>query len=61
MVIKFYVKNVYGKENIYIADPKLANTISNLTNQKTVSKTHLNSLIALGNTIEEVLPPRAKK
>lgn len=59
--IKYYVKNVYGKELIYLVDEQQANIVRTLTGQKTVSDNHLHALVALGCSIEEVMPPKQSK
>lgn len=50
MSIKIEVKHkqVYGNDNIYVCDPKLADVISRLTGKRTVSKSDLLCLQALG-------------
>ena len=57
-VIEYYVKNVYGRENIYIVPGPAAKSISALTGKKTVSIQDIVHLELLGVKATEVLAPR---
>ena len=57
-MIEYYSKNVYGEERLYILNPGPAATITKLTGKKTVSKSDLNCLRALGLESVEVLPKK---
>lgn len=59
MEIKFYRKNVYGKELMYVADEKIAHHLSQLTGRKTVDSRDMHDLKELGFTFSEVLAPKA--
>ena len=50
MEVKIELRNVYGKQNIYVVSPN-AQTIKSLTRKQTVDATDLRSLKALGMTI----------
>lgn len=59
MEIKYYKKNVYGNEHLYIAstgqsEVKLA--VQQLTGTKTLLTGHIEALEALGFTFKQVLP-----
>jgi hypothetical protein len=55
--IKYYIKHVYGNQNMYIADKTQAQAIQNLTNQKTLTTSTMRALEVLGFTFEQVLTP----
>ena len=63
MLIKYYRKNVYGHEYIYIQDKKLAKSISELLTKgkdqprKTLLRSEMISLTKLGYTFEEIIAP----
>ena len=59
-VIKFYSRNAYGREHLYLAAPNLARRVKSLTKKTTVSKSDLRSLCAItGADCEQVAtPPR---
>ena len=57
MLIKYYKKNVYGDEKIYLHDKKVAESVARLTRRKTVTINDLAGLIELGHGTEEVPPP----
>lgn len=48
MQIKYYVKSVYGKDTVYLADSEQASYIQALTGCKTVTLTHMKALESLG-------------
>lgn len=52
MEIKYYIKNVYGVDRIYIKNADQARAISALTGQKTVSAAQLEALKLLGVNIK---------
>lgn len=60
MQIEYYIKNVYGCENMYILNDNIANSVTELTNKKTISCRDIINLEKLGCTFKEVLPPRNK-
>ncbi len=57
-VINYYVKNVYGKSLIYIADKETARIFKVLTGQETLSLRHWHAFEQLGFSFNEVLAPR---
>ena len=59
MTITFFVRSVYGRDNIYIADETQAALVSTLTGLKTVSNSQLCALSSLGFTLEQVPDPRS--
>lgn len=59
MSIEFYTKHVYGIAREYPVDPKQAEILYALTQEKTLSSRSKWALSALGCTFVEVLPPRA--
>lgn len=60
MVIEFYVKNVYGKELLYVKDEQQREIIKNLTNKETINDFDINNFKKLGIEFVEVLAPRKK-
>lgn len=56
--IEFYRKDIYGKENLYIADPKKAQLVQMISRRKTIDMSDLKALVGLGFRIEEVPAPR---
>jgi len=58
MSIKFYRKNVYGQERLYLADDFYAGYAHILTNKETVNESDLHALSQIsGQKVEEVLNP----
>ncbi len=58
MNINFYRKNVYGVQNIYIADPDIAIGIRRLTGKKTVDTSDMGILSDLFKVeFTEVIAP----
>lgn len=55
MLIKYFIKSVYGNTMIYVKDKKLAGVISNLTGRKTLTESDIINLERLGHTFEKVL------
>ena len=55
MIIEFYIKNVYGKENIYNKDENIAKNIQTLTTKKTIDKNDMQALENLGFTFKQVI------
>lgn len=58
MKIPFYVRNLYGRDVVYIADEQTASLVSSLTGTKTVSNSQLSALSKLGHAVEQVPDPR---
>jgi hypothetical protein len=56
--IEFYAKNVYGEIKFYVKDDVLAQKITNLTGNKTLTAANMKALKALGFTFHEVIAPR---
>ena len=56
--IEYFVKNVYGQEQEYVADKELASNIQGLTGKKTINAKDRRMLEALGCNFEEVIAPR---
>lgn len=54
MLIHYYIKQVYGKDMIYIADPVIASNMQYLTGKKTLTFGDLETLQNLGFTLERV-------
>ncbi len=52
MTIKAYVKNVYGKEMIYVADEKYKKALYVLTGKITIDSTDIQALKVIGIEIE---------
>jgi hypothetical protein len=57
MLIKYYIKDVYGSSYKIILDNELAQHFYTLTHFKTLSPLHMNALSALGFTFEQVTRP----
>lgn len=58
MIIQFYVKNVYGVNNMYIVDDRQARLVQTLTGKKTISQSDIEALTALaGCAWVQVLAP----
>lgn len=55
--IQFYIKNVYGKDTMYIADKDISAIIANLTGRKVLTPEHKQQLEKLGFTFELVMQP----
>ncbi len=59
--IKCYEKEVYGNVHIYCFDVDVARHLTVLTGKKTITRSDINALKALGLTVELVeLPKRSK-
>ena len=58
MKIEYYIKNVYGKELIYVKDEELKTIISNLIGKQTINDFDIKNFEKLGIEFVEVLPPR---
>ena len=57
--IKYYIKNVYGTDRIYLNDPKEARNFQQLTKNETVSIEHMQALKELADVeFEELIPQR---
>lgn len=57
-MISYYVKNVYGKETLYVKDPVIAQAITNVTGKLTIDDGDIKAFGVLGITFVEVLAPR---
>lgn len=57
MKIEFYAKDNYGTTHFYIVDPAMRSAVTQLTGQKTVSRSHMDALETLGFSFVQVLPP----
>ena len=56
--IKFYRKNVYGQERLYLAQDYYAGAVHILTDKETVNESDLEALSRIaGREVEEVLDP----
>lgn len=55
-VIEFFVKNVYGKELMYVKDEKLAQSLFQLTGHRTLTDDAKKAMESIGFTFEQVLP-----
>ena len=53
--IEYYKKNVYGKENMYIMDPRFKNLIATLTKKETIDINDFMALGALGFNLIQVI------
>ncbi|QGH73369.1 MAG: hypothetical protein [Siphoviridae sp. cttb18] len=56
--VGYYRKQVYGNEHMYIADPKIASAVAQLTGNKILLPNKMEALKNLGFTFEEVLAPK---
>jgi len=56
MNIMIWTRNVYGKQNIYVAGEE-GEAIAKLTGKKTVTLSDIKALKALGHTVEIVADP----
>ena len=57
--IKYYIKNVYGTDRIYLNDPREARNLQSLTKNETVSIEHMEALQELaGVEFQQVLPEK---
>lgn len=55
MQIEYIKKNVYGLENIYVKDQKIAEYIRILTHKKTISPSDMKALEFLGCEFIQVI------
>ena len=60
MNIEFYTKNVYGNDLMYVADPAIAEHLTNLTGRVTIANSDMFALTKLGFTFTEVIAPKSK-
>ena len=59
MIIEYYTKNVYGKENHYIAKPELAANWKFISGRKTITLNDMDALRNMGIThFQEVIQPK---
>ena len=56
--IKYYSKHNYGQQYFYIVDSEQAQSVSMLTNKKTIDYRDIHHFENLGLKFEEVLPPK---
>ena len=57
--IKYYIKNVYGTDRIYLNDPREARNLQSLTKNETMSIEHMEALQELaGVEFQQVLPEK---
>lgn len=56
--IKYYTKQIYGKDTMYIADKEDAAKLQELTGRKTMTESDKRALVRFGFLLEEVLPQR---
>ena len=52
MKIKYYIKNVFGQDQMYINDEATRQTIQQLTGKKTINKSDIVALKKLGHNVE---------
>lgn len=55
MIIQYYIKNVFGNDNIYIKDKAINKNISTLTKKKTLDRNDIIALEKLGFILEQVI------
>jgi hypothetical protein len=61
MIIQFYVKNVYGVNNMYILDDRQAKLVQTLTGRKTINQSDIEALTELaGCAWVQVFAPTTK-
>ena len=61
-ILEYYIVRHYGTDRSYLADPKIAKRVSELTGNKTVSMEQIDDIAYLmGATAKEVLPPRSAR
>jgi hypothetical protein len=53
--INYFIKQIYGKDTMYIDDPKIAKIITRLTQQKTLTCATMKALKDLGFTFNQIL------
>ncbi len=58
ITIQIYIKNVYGKENIYMIESDASQSIRILTGKKTLDFHDITNLKKLGIQFEQVIPNR---
>ncbi len=58
--IDYYVKSTYGNDRMYIADQAIAQSVSTLTGDKTISFAHISALEKLGFSFRQILPPGSR-
>lgn len=57
MIIKYYVREVYGKPLMYLVDEKQAEAVRVLTGRETLTKPAMKGLIMLGFEFEQIIRP----
>lgn len=60
MIIKYYTKNVYGKENLYLADRQTDLCWQELSGKKTITMHDMKILSRMfsGTYFEEIIQPK---
>ena len=61
MLIKYYQKNVYDKEMLYVFAPEKALNLELINGKKTISIIDIALFKTLGVEFEQVLPPNPQK
>ena len=61
MNIKYYIKNVYGNETLYVAEERDAKAIQKISGQKTLTPNVIKGLKELGFSFEQVFAPVVSK
>jgi hypothetical protein len=56
--IKYYRKNIYGKDLMYLAEGAIKTCIKTLTKKETLNIEEMGALIILGHEFEEILAPK---
>lgn len=58
MDMNYYVKHVYGVEQMYLADKEQAHAVQLISGQKTITPYTKEGLERLGYTFKQVLPTK---
>lgn len=58
--IKYYQKNVYGKDLMYLADPVYSDTLQIISGRRTITQRDMLALNMIGFEFVEVLESEAK-
>lgn len=61
MLIKYYVKQIYGLDHRIIEDNNIRAAVQVLTGNKGIRTEDIRALEMLGHTLEQVLPPQGAK
>jgi hypothetical protein len=57
-IIKYYNKQVYGRDCNYVIDKDQAEAIKTLTEKQSLSRDHIEALKKLGFFFEQVIDPK---